>query len=332
MQTRILGRTGLTVSRLSLGGLFVAGFAAEKQAAENAVHRALDLGVNLIDTAPGYHNSEEVLGGALANVRQSVLISTKVGGRPVPFDPRNPKGLFQSVEESLRLLGREVIDILMIHEPERQCQYDWWTDWHQVNGPVLEVAAELKKKGIIRFLGLGGTTVSQMAHLCGSGKFDVVLTAFNYSLLWREAGAEVFEAAKKNNMGIMVGSPLQQGALAKKYEMISSGKGATWMSQARLAQFQALYRLVDEVHIPLPELALRFVISNPDVHSVLMGARSANEVEQNAAAVERGPLPEKILGRLDDIAALVPFRPYGEPFGIGWHMEQPDLYPGLGAG
>ena len=78
----------------------------------------------------------------------------------------------------------------------------------------------------------------------------------------------------------------------------------------------ALYDLVDEVNIPLPELALRFVLSNPDISCTLTGARSAAEVEQNVAAVERGPLPADILARLDEIAAMVPFRPFEEPFGL----------------
>ena len=68
--------------------------------------------------------------------------------------------------------------------------------------------------------------------------------------------------------------------------------------------------------IPAPELALRFVLSNPDVACTLMGARSAQEVEQNVASVEKGPLPDDVLDRLDDIAAMVPFRPFEEPFGL----------------
>jgi aryl-alcohol dehydrogenase-like predicted oxidoreductase len=78
--------------------------------------------------------------------------------------------------------------------------------------------------------------------------------------------------------------------------------------------------------MPLAELAIRFVISNPDITCTLMGARSAEEVEQNVAAVERGPLPEEVLVRLDEIAAMVPFRPFEEPFGLPftWPYKGPD--------
>jgi len=330
MQYCTLGRTGLQVSRIAFGGLFVASFAAELEAARQTVHRAIELGINYFDTAPTYGNSEEVLGKALADVTQPLIISTKLGGRPQPFDPRDPACLRASVEESLRLLGRKQIDLLMIHEPDRPAQYDWWTDWLNVNGPVLELLQELKQEGIISYIGMGGTTAYELAHLCRSGKFDVVLAAYNYSLLWREAENEVIPAAKAQGMGVVIGSPLQQGALARRYDAVMNDPTVFWLSNARKEQFKALYRLVDACGIPLPELGLRFVISNPDIDTVLMGARSVAEAEQNVAGVEKGPLPAAILAKLDEIAAMVPYRPFGEPFGIGWLLPNPSEYRGMG--
>ncbi len=326
-----LGRTNLEVSKLAFGGLFVASFVTELEAGKKAVSRALELGINYIDTAPGYGNSEEVLGKAIAGVKSPLIISTKLGGRPQPFLPQDKACLRSSVEESLRLLGRDHIDMLMIHEPDRPGQYNWWTDMINVKGPVLELMDELKAEGKIRFVGLGGTTTTELAHLCRSGKFDVVLTAFNYSLLYREAALEVIPAAKAAKMGIIVGSPLQQGALARRYDEELKTPGAFWVSKPRKEQLQALYAFCDECGIPLPELGIRFVISNPDVHCVLMGARSAAEVEQNAKAANAGPLPADILKRLTEIADMVPFRPFGEPFGIGWLLGNPAQYKGQGA-
>jgi aryl-alcohol dehydrogenase-like predicted oxidoreductase len=166
------------------------------------VHRALQLGVNYIDTAPTYANSEEVLGRVLEDIEQPVIISTKLGGRPTPFLPQDKTCLMQSVEESLRLLKRDTIDLLMIHEPDRPGEYDWWSDRENYTGPVLEVLNELKSSGVVRFSGIGGTTPYEMANVIESGHFDVVLTAFNYSLLWREAEQFVLPAATKRNMGI----------------------------------------------------------------------------------------------------------------------------------
>ncbi len=330
MKTTVLGRTRLNVSRVGFGGLFVASFSAQYDAAKEAVARGLELGLNYFDTAPGYGNSEEVLGKALAGVKQPIVLSTKLGGRPTPFLPQDKACLRASVEESLRLLGRDCIDILMVHEPDRPGQYDWWTDMVNVKGPVLELLAELKAEGKIRCTGLGGTTTTELAHLCRSGKFDVVLTAYNYSLLYREAALEVIPAAKAAGMGIIVGSPLQQGALSRRYDEQLKSPAAYWVSKMRREQFQKLYAFCDECGMSLPEMGIRFVLSNPDIHCVLMGAKSAAEVEQNAAAANAGPLPDDVLKRLAEIAAMVPYRPFGEPFGIGWLLGNPANYKGPG--
>ena len=119
MKKRILGRTGLAVGELSLGGLFVSSHGAAFAQSKQAVLRALELGVNYIDTAPTYFDSEEVLGKALEGVKTPLYLSTKIGGRLTPFLPQDPTCLRRSVEESLARLKRDRVDILMVHEPDR---------------------------------------------------------------------------------------------------------------------------------------------------------------------------------------------------------------------
>lgn len=334
MRKRLLGRTGLEVSELAIGGLFTSSLGPGLEASRAAVRRAVELGVNYFDTAPAYANSEEVLGPILADIHVPVIVSTKLGGRPQPFDPRDPKHLLGSVEESLRLLERETIDMLFIHEPDRPLQYDWWSAPEEVYGPVLDVLDELKKKGLVRFTGLAGTTVTEMSHLVRSNRFDVVLTAFNYSVLFREAAHEVLPAAKEREMGIVLGSVLQQGALGRRYDEVVQAKPA-WLSKGRREQFLALYRLLDELGMPIVELCLRFALSNPDIGTVLIGAKTSAQVEQSVAAVEKGPLPPDLLARLDDIAAMVPLRPFEEPMILPLNRPQSYYGPGmanLGAG
>lgn len=316
MEKRTLGRTGLEVSVLGLGGLFVSSIGGTgRESAYNAVRRALELGINYIDTAPSYADSEEVLGIALEGISiKSYYISTKLGGRPQPFDPKNKDLLLKSIEESLRLLKRDYIDILMIHEPDRPGQYDWWTDYDHFHGPVSELLDELKSQKIIHFTGLGGTTAYQLPYIMATGNYDVVLTAFNYSLLWQEATISIFPEAKKQNMGIIIGSPLQQGALSRRYTEVETG--AWWLSKPRQEQFKKLYGLLDEIDMTLPELALRFVLSNSDVSTILTGARSVREVEENVRAISAGPLSPYILSKIKEIADMVPFRPFEEPFGL----------------
>ncbi|NIR02813.1 MAG: aldo/keto reductase, partial [Gemmatimonadales bacterium] len=95
---------------------------------------------------------------------------------------------------------RDAIDILMIHEADRPGQFDWWTDFDRAIGPVAELMSELKEEGLIRFTGIGGTTVYELARLAASGAFDIVLTTFNYSLLWQEARTGVVPAAKRGDL------------------------------------------------------------------------------------------------------------------------------------
>ncbi|MHC4716904.1 MAG: aldo/keto reductase [Planctomycetota bacterium] len=321
-----LGSTGLEVGRLSLGGLFVSSLGGELADSREAVRAAVERGVNYIDTAPSYANSEETVGKCLEGIDAPVAISTKLGGRPRPFDPRDKAGLRWSFEQSLKLLGRDAIDILFVHEPDRPGQYDWWTDRERVIGPVLELLEELKSEGLIRYTGLGGTTAYELARLMRTGKFDVVLTAFNYSLLFREAEHEVLPVAEEMGMGVVIGSPMQQGLLGPRFD-----DEITWVrfvSKPRREQLQALYALVDESGMPLPEMAIRFPLSHPAVHTILTGVRSRAEVEQNAAAVERGPLPADLLRRIDEIAAMVPFLPRDEPSGLGWMLSKPERWTG----
>jgi len=314
MDYRTLGKTGLSVSVLSLGGLFVSAAGGPFERAREAVHHALSRGVNYIDTAPMYLDSEEVLGRILADASEPVILSTKLGARPQPFDPRDADALLESFETSCKLLGRSEIDILMIHEPDRPRQFDWWEAMNEARGPVMDVIDRLKGEGRIRFAGLGGTTAYDMAKLIRTGKFDVVLTAFNTSLLWREAWHEVLPAAAEYGVGVVAGSPLQQGALARVWR--EEVESADWLSRPRREQFLKLYTLVDEVGIPLAELSLRFLLAEPRIATILMGARSVEEVDANVDAIAKGPLPAELMERIDEIAAMVPFRPHDEPFAL----------------
>jgi aryl-alcohol dehydrogenase-like predicted oxidoreductase len=319
MKYRTLGNTGLEVSELALGGgMFKSGDRKEVDEACSIVGRAMELGINYLDTAPAYGASEEVLGIALAACGRRCIVSTKLGGRPDPFDPGDRAALRRSFDESLRLLKKDRIDVLYIHEPDRPGQYDWFPDRDNFHGPVCELLHELKAEKLIGFTGLAGTTAHEMATLIDESDFDVVLTAFNFSLLWQEALISVIPAARKKGMGIVVGSPLQHGALARCYEG-EIEHGAKWMSEPRREQFRRLYSLVRDLGIPLPELALRFVISNPSVSTVLTGVKSVEELEQNVRTIEAGPLPQSILAEIQSIADTVPFRPYEEPYKLPFH-------------
>lgn len=329
MQRRLLGKTGLSISPLTLGGLFTSDLGGGVDATVETLTQAFDLGINFIDTAPAYANSEETIGKALkrvTNIPDDLVISTKFGGRPQPFDPQDKAALIGSAEESLRLLGLETIEVMIIHEPDRPQQYPWWTDPANVDGPVMEAIDELKKQGKIRYTGLGGTTVNEMQHLVASEKFDVLLAAFNYSLLYREAGNDLLPTAQSLGMGVMSGSVLQQGGLAKRYDEALRSKPA-WMSSLRHKQFLALYQLLDDTGMALPELGVRFAAAHPAISTVLLGTSNAKHLEAGVRDIEKGPLPEELVQRLDAIAAMLPYRPFEEPMVLP--MGKPYFGPGM---
>jgi aryl-alcohol dehydrogenase-like predicted oxidoreductase len=312
MELRRLGRTELDVSVLSIGGLYTSSLAGGEAETRRIMRRAIELGVNAIDTAPAYADSEATIGRAIGGMDAPLILTTKLGGRPQPFDPQDIKGLRHSVDESLRLLGRDHVDILMIHEPDRPQQYPWWTGYDPLAGPALELMAELKAAGKIRFTGLAGTTVTEMTSLVNSNRFDVVLTAFNYNVLFRESKTTVMAAAKKNDLGIVLGSALGQGFLTRRADDELERK-PVWLSGLRAEQMRAYYDLLDQSAMPAHELCLRFAISDPDVSTIPLGCKTMEHLEASVAAVEKGPLPADILRRVDEIAALVPTRPYEEP-------------------
>jgi len=312
LKKRKLGRTGLMVSELSLGGLFISSYGNAFEEAEKAIKRALELGVNYIDTAPGYMDSEEVLGKVFEKIDTPHIISTKLGYKPEPYRAKDKQFLRDAFDQSLRLLKRDKVDILMVHEPDRSDKMDWWDDKTTCDGPVMEILAELKSQGKVSHVGVGGTTSQEMGNVVATGKFEVLLTAFNYNLIWRDAQKTIFPHAIKHGMGIVAGSPLHQGNLAKMYSDVEKNP-PSGIDPLRLEQFKRVYALARDAGLGLPEMAIRFILSNPNVSTVLMGARSVQEVEANVAAAEKGPLPESILRELDVIGKLLPEKPAGEP-------------------
>ncbi|MFH5804337.1 aldo/keto reductase [Alienimonas sp. DA493] len=312
LERRRLGRTEIDVSVLSIGGLYTSSLGGGNDETARIVRRAVDHGINAIDTAPAYADSEATVGRAIAGLDAPLIVTTKIGGRPQPFDAQDVRGLRRSLEESLRLLGRDAIDVLMIHEPDRPGQYPWWTSYAPLAGPVLELINELKTAGAVRYVGLAGTTVTELTALVKSDRFDVVLTAFNYNALFREAADAVLPAAAERDMGVVIGSAFGQGFLTRRADR-EVREQPIWLADARREQLLAYYDLLDQAALPAHELCLRFVLANPVVSTVPIGCKTVEHLEASVAAAAKGPLPDDVVARLDEIAAMVPRRPFEEP-------------------
>lgn len=288
------------VSEVSMGGLFVGKESVD--AGIRTIHRALELGVNLFDTAPSYFNgkAQEILGEALHGVKQPHYISTKVGPSPLfPEAKYDRDSILKQVEYNLKMLKRDKIDILHIHDPDRYGDRNNPGNYHAVfgKGMALETLKELKSQGVIKAIGLGSLWLDYQAYCIDSGEFDVILTFNRYGLIWRDALFQTFPFCKRHNVGILQGTPLHQGILASPHpEWITNPPD--WMTALEHDRYRRLLEIQKKCGIPLAEMAIRFILQNSLISATIPGAGNTKELEANVQCSEKGQLP-------DDVAAAV---------------------------
>ena len=266
MQYRTLGRTGLRVSEIGFGGaqIGIANYIEkwnptaerEQQSVVDALNRALDLGLNYVDTAPGYGSgvSEEVIGRVVGKRRDECIVATKTGARDL-------EGIIKSVEASLRRLQTDVIDVLQFHG-------GWYPpeDVDKIlNGGGLETYQKLREQGKVRFLGftVEGPSVG-VSQLIATGAFDVMQVRYNIMYqhtcdFVNEQG--VIREAKAQGMGVVTMRSLTSGTFQKLMR-------------------QSFPQLADA---DLDGFLLNYNLSNPLLDVVLVGMRRVEEVEKNDA-------------------------------------------------
>lgn len=270
MQHRTLGRTNLQVSAVSMGTWksFDVRSAKEIDHVHALVTEALQRGVNVFDTAPMYGEAERVLGLALKGRREGVLIATKV----LCHDQRSARA---QIEESLRKLQVDVIDLMQIHN---------MAGWQAVT-PIL---AEYKAQGRIRCIGITDYRTSmfpEMMRAMRTGAFDTIQIPYN--LGEREAEQEILPLAKKLNLGVLVMTPL-----------------CPIFDRNRL--FRALQRhdlsFLRPYGISAPGQALlKYLLANPDVSTLLPATSKLDRVKENCEITDGPALPQEILRRLEGV-------------------------------
>ena len=321
MNYRELGKTGLRVSEVgfgcgNVGGLMIRGEPGERV---RAVARAMELGINYFDTAPSYGDgqSEKNLGEALKELRAEVYVGTKV--RLSTEEMGDIKGaITRSVEESLRLLGREYVDLIQLHNhiTLRRDAGQGSFSVEDLLTEVMETFQSLQAQGKARFYGITGLGETEALHRAvDAGTLYTVQTAYN--LLNPSAGAEVpsefsvqdfgrlIDRAAAKEMGVIVIRVLAAGALSGVEERhpvaapavapISSGRDYREdVNRARSFDF-----LIDEGYVEgLVEAALRFALSKGEVSTVLVGYSSLEQLEKAVEYASRGSLPPETLDRI----------------------------------
>ena len=308
MQYRTLGRTGIKVSPYCLGAMmFGAAGNADHADAIRIVHKALDAGINFVDTADAYSRgeSEEIVGEALKGRRDDVVLATKAH-LPMGDDP-NQQGnsrrwLTREVEASLRRLQTDHIDLYQIHRPSPD------TDIEE----TLSALTDLMRAGKVRAIGSSTFPASEIveaqwvAERRGLARFRTEQPP--YSILNRGIEREVLPVCQRYGMGAMVWSPLAMGMLTGRYrkgqQQPDSGRAKRFPRQMsderRLDAVEQLIPVAQEAGLSLTHMALAFVVAHPAVTSAIVGPRKMEHLDDLLAGAEVA-LDDDVLDRIDQI-------------------------------
>ena len=314
MEYRTLGRTGVEVSPLCLGAMMFGAWGnTDHEASIKIIHRALDAGINFIDTADVYARgeSEEIVGQALAGGRRdNVVLATKVHGR-MGDDPNefgnSRRWIVREVENSLRRLGTDWIDLYQIHRPELDTDID----------ETLGALTDLVRAGKVRYIGSSTFPASQIVEAQWvaerRGRERFVCEQPPYSILVRAVENDVLPTCRRWGMGVIPWSPLAGGWLSGRYragqdlpdsrraQMIPSRYDMSLPgNQRKLEAADALAGVAEEAGITLIELALAFVIRHPAVTAAIIGPRTMEHLESQLTAAEI-ELSDEVRDRIDEI-------------------------------
>ncbi|HET6835209.1 MAG TPA: aldo/keto reductase [Acidimicrobiales bacterium] len=337
MEHRTLGRTGVQVSPLCLGAMMFGAWGnPDHDDAVRIINRALDAGINFIDTADVYSagESEEIVGKALAGGRRDgVVLATKVHGS-MGKDP-NARGnsrrwIMAEIDNSLRRLGTDYIDLYQVHRPDPSCDVE----------ETLSALTDLVRSGKVRYVGSSTFPAHEIveaqwvAERRGLTRF--VCEQPPYSILTRGIEADVLPVARHYGMGVIPWSPLAGGMLSGRHRrgttpepshrqrlwerrgMVRSGSA----EDAKRTAAEDLNELADKFGLTMIELALAFVINHPAVTSAIIGPRTMEHLEAQLSAPDVS-LPEELLDAVDEI---VPPGITLNSADLGW--TPPGLEPG----
>jgi D-threo-aldose 1-dehydrogenase len=278
-----LGRTGIPVTALGLGGAALNdcyGRSTDDEQAAATVRRALELGIRYFDTSPGYGESERRMGLGLAGwPRHDYFLATKTGTGTRPKD-YSAEGTLRSVEQSLRRLGTGYLDLLLIHDPD-----DFEPAFAPGGAPggALEALMRLKDEGVIRAIGLGVRSHAFHRRAIRDGRFDVLLTYLDYTLLDQSA-LTLIDEAHEAGVAIVLGSPLATGYLTDRpVREVAAERGASPENELVRAA-EKLERWAEARGESRLRLALQFCLQEPRVSVTLAAARTPDEIEANVAA------------------------------------------------
>ena len=313
MEFRRLGRSGMKVSEISYGNWLTHGSQVEAEQATACVREALDVGITTFDTADVYAGTkaETVLGEALRGTRrESIELFTKVywpTGKGQNDRGLSRKHILESCNASLKRLQTDYVDLYQAH------RFDYETPLEE----TLRAFDDLVRAGKVHYIGVSEWSASEIAsalEIAESMGFDrIVSSQPQYSMLWRVIEDQVVPLCEKEGIGQIVWSPIAQGVLTGKYlpgAPLPAGSRATdapgagfikgFLRDEVLEKVQRLKPLADEAGLSLAQLAIAWVLANPNVSSAIVGASRPEQVRDNAAAAGK-KLDADLLTAIDDV-------------------------------
>jgi aryl-alcohol dehydrogenase-like predicted oxidoreductase len=315
VQRRRLGASGLEVSVLSLGAMtFGSGMppvtTVEERDARAMVDRALDAGVNLIDTADVYAfgQSEEIVGRCVRARRGDVLVATKVGFGTRGAGALGYDAVVDGCEASLRRLGLDHIDLFQLHRPDRTTPIE----------ETLRALDDLVARGLVRAVGTSNfrawETAAAVARQRALGRPPFTAVQLYYSLVAREAEHELIPEARADDLGVIVWSPLSSGYLTGRYrDDEADGRRKTFTfppvdPERGSGALDALAAVAGRRGVPMARVALAWVLAQPGITSVIVGASTLEQLDDNLAAADLA-LTGDDLATLDAATAVAPIYP-----------------------
>jgi len=320
LERRRLGSSALEVSRLSLGAMtFGTGMQpiskVDAAQAERMIERAIDAGVNLIDTADAYSGgeAEQILAPVLARHRDDLLVATKLGFSGDPARPLSRANVMTSVAESLHRLRTDRIDVLYLHRPDRSTPIE----------ETFDALDELVVRGMARTVGVSNWTAGETGYAVGRqralGGAEPTSVQIYWSLVGREVEHEIVPTCRRLGLGVVVWSPLAGGYLTGR----TDGRRAAWafppvIDDVGQQVMATLRRAAEDLAVTPARVAIAWLLHQPDVTSVIVGASSLPQLEDNLAAADLA-LDDAHLRALDEASRIAPTYPqwWDAAMGVG---------------
>jgi aryl-alcohol dehydrogenase-like predicted oxidoreductase len=310
MKYRTLGKTGLSVSEIGFGAWAIGGLWGEQKESDSidALHRAIDRGVNLIDTAAGYGRgkSERIIAQVLKERKERIYVATKTPPAPGPWPPspycrmeeRYPERYIrENIEERLRNLGTDSIDILQLHT--------WTRAWNSNPAP-LEILRKLQQEGKIRWIGISTPEHDQnsVVDLMRKGYLDVVQVIYN--IFEQEPAAGLLPAAQEHNVGVIVRVPFDEGSLTAKFTRETHFSGDDFRRkyfagdrlERTVARVERIKKDLEGSPFSMAQAALKFPLMHPAVSTVIPGIRNTGQADANTGVADMPGIADDLMHTL----------------------------------